>query len=222
MTRTRGGAASRRLPPPRVTAAPAASRGSSFSYPPCCSCCAEPRRSATWPMIDAAGCGAKSSLSRGAIIPVQWRARWRRPGPGGPPCGGVARGAALISRVEGGGAGAGFAARLPPPSYRAEYASVTTGRTPGVTDHNLRWSEAWLGNRRHLPGVIRAVVAGPLPQAHCCGHGRGGHLARPRRGAGGCMVKQPLGCVSCCCGRWLRLWRWCVKVSIFFLDKTSR
>ncbi len=63
------------LPPPRATATPAPSpaprHGYSFSSPPCCSCCAEPWRSATWPMINAAGCGAKSSPSGGAIILVQ-------------------------------------------------------------------------------------------------------------------------------------------------------
>ncbi len=59
----------------------------------------------------------------------------------------------------------------------AEYASVTAGRTPGVTDQDLRRSEAWLDKRRRLTGVIRTVVAGPLPQAHCHGRGRGEHLA---------------------------------------------
>jgi hypothetical protein len=41
-------------------------------------------------------------------------------------------------------------------------ASVTAGWMLGVTDQDLRQSEAWLGNRRRLAGVIRAAVAG-----HC-------------------------------------------------------
>ncbi len=71
--------------------------------------------------------------------------------------------------------------------------SVTAGRTPGVTDQDLRRSEAWLIKCRRLAGVIRAVVAGLLLQAHCCGHGRGEHLARPRRGAGGRVVGWMMG-----------------------------
>jgi hypothetical protein len=118
-----------------LAASPAPRRGSSFSSPPRYSCRAEPRRSATWPMINAAGCGAKSSPSGGAVVPVQGRARRRRPGPGGPPCGGVARGAAPGSGF--GGGGGVFAARPPPQSCRAEYASVTAGRTPGVTDQDM-------------------------------------------------------------------------------------
>jgi hypothetical protein len=194
-TRMRGGAASRRLPPPRATAAPAPSpalrRGSSFSSPPRCSCCAEPGRSATWPMINTTVCRAKSSPSRGTIVPVQGRARRRHPRPGGPPCGGVAKGAAPGSKVEGGGVGTGFAVWLPPPLCRAEYASVTAGRMPGVTDQNLRRSEAWLGNRQCLAGMIRAVVASPPLQAHCPGCGLGEHLARPRCGDGGRFLRQP-------------------------------
>jgi hypothetical protein len=48
-----------------------------------------------------------------------------------------------------------------------------------------------LGNHRRLPGVIRTVVAGLLPQAHCCGRGRGEHLARPGHGARGRVICQP-------------------------------
>jgi hypothetical protein len=135
---------------------------------------------------------------RGEVLPVQGRARRRHPGPCGPPCGGITKGAAPGSGVGGGGGGAGFAARPPPPSCRAENASVTAGRTPGVTDQDLRRSEAWLGNRRRLAGVIRAVVAGPPPQTHRRGRGRGEHLARPRRGDGGRVVQRPLeGSVVC-------------------------
>jgi hypothetical protein len=168
-----------------LAASPAPRRGSSFSSPPCYSCCAEPQWSATWPMINAAGCGAKSSPSGGATVLVQGCAHRRRPGPGSPPCSGVARGAALGSGFRGGGGG--FTARPPPQSCRAEYASVTTSRTPGVTNQDMHKPEAWLGNRRRLAGVIRAVVSDLPPQAQRCGCGRGGHLARPRRGAGGRM-----------------------------------
>ncbi len=97
-------------PPPSATAAPAPSpaprRGSSFSSPPHYSGHAEPRWSATWPMINAAGCRAKSSPSGGAVVPVRGRACWRHPGPGSPPCGGVAKGVAPGSGVEGRGGGA--------------------------------------------------------------------------------------------------------------------
>ncbi len=65
-------------------------------------------------------------------------------------------------------------------------------------DQDLRWSEAWLGNRRRLAVVIKAVVAGPPPQAQRCGRDRGEHLDRPWCGAGGCMVQRPLkGLVVC-------------------------
>jgi hypothetical protein len=59
-------------------------------------------------------------------------------------------------------------------------------RRPDAGSHgpgHVRRSEAWLGNRRRLAGVIRSVVTGPPPQAHRRGRGRGGHLARLRRGA---------------------------------------
>ncbi len=62
-----------------------------------------------------------------------------------------------LSRGQGRGhgfCGAAAAAIVPGGS-----ASVTTSRTLGVTDQDLRQSEAWLGNRRHLAGMIRAVVA---------------------------------------------------------------
>jgi hypothetical protein len=104
-----------------------------------------------------------SSPSGGAVVPIRGCACRRHPGPGGPPCGGVARGAAPGSGVGDRGRGTGFAAQPPPPSCRAEYASVTTGWTLGVTDQDLRRSEAWLGNRGHLAGLIRAVVASLPP-----------------------------------------------------------
>jgi hypothetical protein len=122
------------------------------------------------------------SPSGGAIVPV------RRPGPGGPPCGGVAKEAAPGSKGGGSGGGVGFATRPPPPSCVVEYASVPAGRTPGVMDQDLHRSEAWLDKRRCLMGVIRAVVAGPPPQAYRRGRGQGEHLARPLRGAGGRVV----------------------------------
>ncbi len=115
-------------------------------------------------MINTAGCGAKSSPFGGAIVPVQGHARQRRPGPGGPPCCGVAKGAEPGSGVGGGGGGAGFEARPPPSSCRAEYASVTAGRTPGVANQDLRWLEAWLGNRRRLMGVMARLL---LPARRC-------------------------------------------------------
>ncbi len=86
------------------------------------------------------------------------------------------------------GWGRRFVAQPPPPSCLVEYASVTAGRMPGVTDQDLRRSEAWLGKCLRLAGVIRAVVAGPPLKAHCRGRGRGEHLARPWRGAGGRMM----------------------------------
>jgi hypothetical protein len=131
--RNAGGGRIATPPPPRVTTAPACYpapwRGSSFSSPLCCSCCAEPRWSATWPMINAAGCGAKSSLSGGTVVPVQGRARRCRPGPGGPPCGGVAKGVAPSSGVGGGDGDAGFGAwPLPPLCRRNMPASPPAGR----------------------------------------------------------------------------------------------
>ncbi len=103
------------------------------------------------------------------------------------------QGGGAEQRSWGQGWGRGFAARLPLPSCLAEYASITAGRTPGVTDQDLRRSEAWLGKRRRLPGVIRAVVAGLPPKAHRRGRGRGEHLARPWCGAGGRVVGWMMG-----------------------------
>jgi hypothetical protein len=66
----------------RATAAPAPypapQRGSSFCSPPHYSGHAKSRRSAAWPMINADGCGAKSSPSGGAIVSVLWRTCRRR------------------------------------------------------------------------------------------------------------------------------------------------
>jgi hypothetical protein len=143
-------------------------------------------------MINTNGCGAKPSPFGGAVVPVRGRARWRHPGPGGPPCGWVAKGAVPGSGVGGGGRGTGFAVRPPSPLCRAEYASVIAGQTPEVTDQDLRWSEAWLRNRRHLAGVIRTVVARLPPQAHHRGHGLWEHLARPQHGAGGAFYANRL------------------------------
>jgi hypothetical protein len=66
-----------------------------------------------------------------------------------------------------------------------------TGQNKPVTDQDLRWSEAWLGNHWHLAGVIRAVVPGLPSQAYRCGPGRGEHLAGPQHGARGRVVCQP-------------------------------
>jgi hypothetical protein len=108
-------------------------------------------------MINTTGCGAKSSSSGGAVIPVRGHACRRRPGPGGPLCCGVAEGAALGSGVGGGGGGAGFEVQPPLPLCQAEYASVTTGRMPGAADQDLRRSEVWLGNRHRLAGVMAGL-----------------------------------------------------------------
>ncbi len=129
---------------------------------------------------------------RGEVFPIRGR-RCPRPGARSPAPPGTRRptvrwgrqGGGAGQRSRGRGRGRGFAARPPPPSCLAEYASVTAGRTPGVTDQHLRRSEAWLGKRRRLAGVIRAVVAGPPPKTHRRGRGRREHLARPWRGAGG-------------------------------------
>ncbi len=138
---------------------------------------------------------------QGKVFPIQGHACRPRQGPCGLPCSGIAKGAAPGCRVGGGGRDAGFAVRLLPPSCRVEYASVTAGQMLGVTDQDLRWSEAWLCNHQHLTGVIRAVVTGPPPQAHRCGHGQGEHLPRPWRGARGRMVQRPLeGSVVCAVG----------------------
>jgi hypothetical protein len=135
--------------------------------------------------------GARSPAPPGTLRPD---VRWVRQGGG--------TGQLIRGRGRGRGfRGAAAAAILPGGS-----ASVTAGRTPGVTDQDLRRSEAWLGNRRRLAGVIRAAVAGLPPQAHRRGRGRGWHLARTRRGAGGRVVQRPppRGVGSCGCGpRWL-------------------
>ncbi len=57
----------------------------------------------------------------------------------------------------GGGGGMGFVAWTPPPSFWAEYAHIIAGRTPAVTDQDLRRLVAWLGNRRRLAGVMAGL-----------------------------------------------------------------
>ncbi len=173
-----------------LAASPAPRGGSSYSSPPRYSCRAEPWRSATWPMINTTGCGTKSSPSRGAVVPVWGCAHWRRPGPGGPLCGEVARGAAPGSVVGGGGGGGGTGFAAP-------------GR---------------IRQRHHLPNA-GSHGPGPAPVGGVAHQSSrlwpGGHLARPQRGARGRMEKRPprgVGCVYCFCGRWWWLWRWCVKV----------
>jgi hypothetical protein len=135
---------------------------------------------------------------RGKVFPV-WGRRSPHPalrspvppGTWGPTVQWGCQGVVPGSRVGGGVGDADLAARPLPQLCRAEYASVTAGRMPGVTDQDLRRLEAWLGNHRHHMGIIRAVVAGPPLQAHRCGCGRGGHLARPRHGTRGRMVQGP-------------------------------
>jgi hypothetical protein len=136
----------------------------------------------------------------GKVFPIRGRRR-PRPGARSPAPPGTWRptkrwgcqGGGAGQRSWGRGQGCEFAARPPPPSCLAKYASVTTGRTPGVTDQDLRRSEAWLGKRRRLAGVIRAVVAGLPPKAHCRGRGWGELLARPWRGAGGRVAGWMMG-----------------------------
>jgi hypothetical protein len=138
---------------------------------------------------------------RGEVFPIRGR---RRPRPGArlPAPSGTWRPAVRWGHQRGGAEqrrqgwkwGRGFAARPPPPSCLAEYASVTTGWMPGVTDQDLRRSEAWLGKCRRLAGMIRAVVNGPPPKANRRGRGRGKHLARPWHGAGGHVVGWMMGC----------------------------
>jgi hypothetical protein len=181
--------------PPRVTAAPTPSpaprHGSSVSSPPHYSGHAEPRWSATWLMINAARCGAKSSPSGGAVVPVRGRACQCHPGPGSPPCGGVTKGVAPGSGVGGGGGGAG--SRRGHHRHRA-WRNMPESPTASA-DQDLCWSEAWLGKCRQLAGVIRAVVSGLPPKAHRCGRGGGEHLARPWRGTGGRVVGDMSRCV---------------------------
>ena len=137
---------------------------------------------------------------RGEVFPIRGRRRPRLgahlpapPGTWRPTVRWGRQGGGARQWSQGRGRGRGFTARPPPPSCLAEYASVTAGRTPGVTDQDLRRSEAWLGKRRRLAGVIRVVVAGLLPKAHRCGRGWGEHLARPWREAGGRMVGWMMG-----------------------------
>ncbi len=40
---------------------------------------------------------------------------------------------------------------------QVEYARVTAGRTLGVMDQDLRWSEVWLPNRQPLAGVMAGL-----------------------------------------------------------------
>jgi hypothetical protein len=110
-------------------------------------------------MIDAAGCGAPSSPSGGALAGAAWDLAAQRT------VGGVAGGVVPGGGVGGGGGGGGtgFMARTPPQSCRAEYTRITAGRTPAVTDQDLRRLVAWLGNRRHLAGVMAKLS---LPARH--------------------------------------------------------
>jgi hypothetical protein len=135
---------------------------------------------------------------RGKVFPIRGHRRPRlgacSPAPPGtwrPTVQWSRQGGGAGKRSRGRGAARGFAARPPRPSCLAEYTSITAGRTLGVTDQDLRQSEAWLRQRRRLAGVIRAVFASPPPQAHRHGRGLGEHLARPRRGAGGRFLCRP-------------------------------
>ncbi len=145
-------------PHPRVTTALAASPapwgGSSYSSPPRYSCCAEPWQSATWPMINTAGCGTKSSPSGGAVVPVWGCAHRRHPGPGGPLCGEVARGAAPGSVV---GVRAGAGARVLRRGCRRHRAGQNAPASPPAGCWESR-TRTCAGRRRG--SSIIAVVAG--------------------------------------------------------------
>jgi hypothetical protein len=134
---------------------------------------------------------------RGKVFPIRGCRRPRPgvhlPAPWQPTMQWGCQGGGAGQRSWGQGWGRGFAARPPLPSCLVEYASLTAGWMLGVMDQDLRWSEAWLGKRRHLTGMIRAVVARSQPKAHRCGRGQGEHLVRPWRGAGGCMVGWMMG-----------------------------
>jgi hypothetical protein len=176
--RTRGGGAHRNAsPPPRDSRPRSLPRPPGVAPPspppPRYSSRAQPRRSATWPMINAAGCGAKSSPSgapsspsKGALAGATRDLAAHRAL--GSPGGGAGQ------RSRGRGRGRGFrdaaAAAIVPGGIRQRH------RRPDAGSHgpgHVRRSEAWLGNRQRLAGVIRAVVAGPPPQAHRRGRGRG-------------------------------------------------
>jgi hypothetical protein len=76
-------------------------------------------------------------------------------------------------------------------------------------DQDLRRSEAWLGNCRRLAGVIRAVVAGLLPQAHHRSRGQlshgvasGGAWYNDRlKGSVAVVVGGSCGCGGVCQGK---------------------
>ncbi len=182
--RMQGGITSRRLPTlrdcrPHPLLAP--QRGSSFSNPVHYSGHAEPRRFAAWQMINAAGCGAKSSPSGGAVVPVRGRAPLCRPGPGGPLGGEFARGRGRAAE-SGGGGGRGFRG------------AAAAAIVPGGIHQRHRRPDA----RKHGPGSapVRGM-AWQMPAPCGCDKGcrcrpaaagpsscRGELLARPRRGAG--------------------------------------
>ncbi len=134
-------------PPPHATATPAASPapqcGSSFSTPLHYSGHAKPPRSATWPMINAARYRAKSSPSRGAVVPIRGSHLPVPPGTWRPTVWWGCQGGGTGQRSQGWGQGRGFAAWPPPSLCLAEYTSITSGQTPGVMDQDLHRSEAW-------------------------------------------------------------------------------
>ncbi len=137
----------------------ASTRGSSFSSPPHYSGHAEPRRSATWWMINAAGCRAKSSPSGGAVVPIWGRACRHRSGPGGPLCGGVAKGGALGSGVGGGGQGRGTG------SWRDCHHHPSWGNTPASPPAGRRES-------RPGPAPVRRMAR---QTSVSCGRDKGCH-----------------------------------------------
>jgi hypothetical protein len=144
-------------------------------------------------------------------------ARRRRPGPGGPPCGGVAKGAAPSSGVGGGGWDAGFGAWPLPPSCQAEYASVTVSQTLEVMDQDLHRLEAWLGNHRCLAGVIRLSLPAhrcrPIVAVVAGGSILLGHGVAPRGVRYADRLKEWMNLAhlvggECRCGECCVLWMW--------------
>ncbi len=176
-----GGGALQRPPPlrnRRPRHLPCPRGGSSFSSPPRCSFCAEPRRSATWPIINATGCGAKSSPFGGAVVPIRGRARchWHRPGPGSPPCNGVAK-ERQWEAEPGTGAGARVLWHIVPGGIRQRHCRTDTGsHRPGPTQvRGMAWQPP-APCRRDKGCCCRSAAAGPLswPCPRLLGRPQGG------------------------------------------------
>jgi hypothetical protein len=141
-------------------------------------------------------------------------------------------------RVPGGGVGGvgrvggmSFVVQMPPLSCRAEYARITAGQTPTVTDQDLRQSVAWLGNRQCLEGVmarlllparhLRPVVAVVARGGILIGHGvgpKGAWYANPMAAAEAADEEAEAHIILCVVFVW-----WCVrkKAILFFFCSVS-